>query len=154
MGKYADRACELFLGGANCAQSVFAAFSEPLGLDEEFCLKISSAFGGGMGRMREVCGAVSGMLMVAGLLRGYAQHNDTDKKAIYELTQSMAERFKKAHGTIICRELLKLPSSLPESPEPTKRDEKFYKDRPCIRFVETAALLAEELLDNSPNNDI
>lgn len=148
MGKYADKACDLFVGGANCAQAVFAAFSEPLNIDKELCLKLSSTFGGGMGRLREVCGAVSGMLMVAGVLRGYGEHNEEDKAETYTIAQNMANQFKAQHGTIICRELLELPSAVPVSPYPTKRDAEFYKTRPCLHFVETAALIAESLLED------
>lgn len=147
MGKYVDKASDLFLGGANCAQAVFAAFSDVVGIDEERCLKLSSMFGGGMGRMREVCGAVSGMLMVAGAVNGYAEHDDVLKAQAYTLAQQMADEFKKQHGTIICRELLELPSAVPTSPVPTKRDESYYACRPCLHFVETAAYIAEKMLE-------
>lgn len=147
MGKYADKACDLFVNGANCAQAVFAAFSEELGMEEELCLKLSSTFGGGMGRLREVCGAVSGMFMVAGVLKGYGANDDAAKAEVYALVQDMANQFKVQHSTIICRELLRLPSAVPASPVPTKRDESFYKSRPCLHFVETAALIAEKLLE-------
>ncbi len=146
MGAYADRACELFAGGANCAQAVFAAFADKLEMDEKSCLKLSSSFGGGMGRMREVCGAVSGMFMVAGALYGYAEDDDTRKKEHYALIQAMAEQFKAEHQTIICRELLSLPATIPD-PTPTKRSAEFYQARPCIRFVETAALILEKLIE-------
>lgn len=146
MGAYADRACELFAADANCAQAVFAAFADKVGMDEKRCLMLSSSFGGGMGRMREVCGAVSGMFLVAGALYGYAEHDDNKKKEHYALIQSMAEQFKAEHQTIICRELLRLPVTTPD-PVPTKRSEAFYKDRPCIRFVETAALILEKLIE-------
>lgn len=148
MGKHVDKACELFLGGANCAQAVFAAFADIMNMDEEECLKLSSMFGGGMGRMREVCGAVSGMLMVAGKLKGYAQHDDEQKTRAYTLAQQMADEFKKQHSTIICRDLLELPSAVPTSPFPTKRDESFYAGRPCLHFVETAAYITEKLIEN------
>lgn len=148
MGKYADKACDLFINGANCAQAVFAAFAEPLNMDEELCLRLSSTFGGGMGKLREVCGAVSGMFMVAGVLRGYGENDDQRKMETYALVQDMASQFKAQHGTIICRELLELPSAVPSSPYPTKRDDEFYKTRPCLHFVETAAHIAESLLEN------
>ena len=146
MGAYADRACGLFANGANCAQAVFAAFADKMGMDTELCLKLSSSFGGGMGRLREVCGAVSGMFMVAGALYGYGEDDDEKKKAHYALIQEMAEAFKKEHQTIICRELLELPLTVPD-PTPTKRTEEFYRARPCIRFVETAALIMENVID-------
>jgi len=146
MGAYADKACTLFCGGANCAQAVFAAFADKMGLDEEFCLKLSSSFGGGMGRLREVCGAVSGMFMVAGALYGYGADDDEKKKAHYSLIQEMAKDFTDVHQSIICRELLSLPLTVP-NPTPTKRTEEFYKTRPCVRFVETAALITEKLIE-------
>ncbi len=146
MGAYADRACELFTKDANCAQAVFTAFADVMGMDETACLKLSSSFGGGMGRLREVCGAVSGMFMVAGALYGYAENDDAAKKEHYALIQRMAAEFTEKHGTIICRELLALKPTVP-SPTPTKRDEQFYSTRPCVRFVETAALIVEKLIN-------
>ncbi len=150
MGKYADKACELFVGGANCAQAVFAAFCDKTGLDEAYALKLSSSFGGGMGKLREVCGAVSGMFMVAGALYGYDYNDDAKKQAHYELIQEMAAKFTDVHQTIICRDLLNLPIKV-DTPVPTKRDEAFYKARPCVRFVETAALILEEYIEKSEN---
>lgn len=143
MGKYAEKACELFLNDANCAQAVFAAFADKMGLEEAFAMKLASSFGGGMGRLREVCGAVSGMFMVAGALFGYDYNDNEKKKAHYALIQEMAKKFTDAHGTIICRDLLKL-SVKTDTPTPTKRDASFYASRPCVRFVETAALILEE----------
>lgn len=143
MGKYAEKACKLFLNDANCAQAVFAAFADKMGLDEVFALKLASSFGGGMGRLREVCGAVSGMFMVAGALFGYDYNDNEKKKAHYALIQEMAKKFTDVHGTIICRELLKL-SVKTDIPTPTIRDASFYACRPCVRFVETAALILEE----------
>lgn len=148
MGKYAEEACRLFLDGANCSQAVTAAFSDVLKLDKDLCLRLSSCFGGGMGRLREVCGAVSGMLIVAGALKGYAEHDDQRKAETYKLVQEMAEKFKEKHGSIICRELLGLLPQEKPSYMPTKRDESFYKKRPCMKFIETAALIAEELAAN------
>lgn len=145
MGAYTDRAVELFVNGANCAQAVFAAFADKMGMDENTCLKLSSSFGGGMGRLREVCGAVSGMFMVAGALYGYAENGDVKKKEHYALIQEMAKAFTDKHQTIICRELLQIKPSVP-SPVPTARNEQFYKTRPCVRFVETAADITEKII--------
>ncbi|MBE6678653.1 MAG: C_GCAxxG_C_C family protein [Ruminococcaceae bacterium] len=147
MGRYADKACELFVNDANCAQAVFAAFADKMGLDRVYALKLASSFGGGMGRLREVCGAVSGMFMVAGALYGYDYNDDEKKKEHYALIQKLAAKFTAEHGTIICRDLLKIASEVP-SPIPTKRDAEFYKARPCVRFVETAARLTEELIED------
>lgn len=147
MGEHAEKARSLFLSGANCAQAVFAAFYDVVGLDEELCLKLSSTFGGGVGRLREVCGAVSGMLMVAGAVKGYGRHDDEKKAAVYKLVQDMAARFKDEHGSIICRELLNLSPLEKPDYRPTKRDESFYKTRPCLKYIESAALIAEKLIE-------
>lgn len=140
----AEMAKENFLSGYNCSQSVVLAFSDLTGVDKDTLLKLSSPFGGGMGRMREVCGAVSGMYIVLGLLEGYSDNKAYEqKKELYKTVQELAERFKVENGSIICREVLKNPSS---SPEPTIRDDKFYKERPCVKMVMTAADILENYL--------
>ena len=100
-----EKAAELFVNGCNCAQAVAVAFCDVTGMDPRAAAKLSSSFGGGMGRMREVCGAVSGMLMVAGLLYGYDDpgENDVNKKAHYRLVQTLAGQFREEIGSIICR---------------------------------------------------
>ena len=145
MGKYADKATELFLNDCNCAQAVFAAFSDLMGMDEKQALKLASSFGGGMGRLREVCGAVSGAFMVIGALYGYDYNDDEKKKAHYELIQQMASEFKAVHGTYICRELLQIEQAV-SPPTPSPRTAEYYASRPCVRFVETAALIAEKVI--------
>ena len=146
--KYSDLAVKNFKSGYNCAQSVFLAFSKECGIDDDTALKISSSFGGGMGRLREVCGAVSSMFAVAGLKKGYTTPNDDIIKAKhYELIQSLAQKFKSKYGTIICRELLNLPYGS-DSPIPSQRTEEYYKTRPCEEFVRFAAEIVEHnLLD-------
>lgn len=135
------KAAELFLQGYNCAQSVMAAYCDRTGLTPDYAAKLSSSFGGGMGRMREVCGAVSGMLMVAGLLYGYdTPGDDTVKKEHYELVQRLAADFRQEAGSIICREILKNP---PSDPNPTPRTAEFYRTRPCARML----VLAGQVLD-------
>ena len=135
------KAAELFLGGYNCAQSVAVAFCDVTGLDADFAARLSSSFGGGMGRMREVCGAVSGMLMVAGLLYGYETPGDDEsKKRHYTLVQHLAGQFREQVGSIVCREILKNP---PSDPNPTPRTAEFYAQRPCARMV----ILAGQILD-------
>ena len=137
----ATRAVKLFVEGYNCAQAVAMAFSDVTGLTPEFSAKMASSFGGGMGRMREVCGAVSGMLMVAGLLYGYdTKDDDQAKMAHYALVQELAGKFREQTGSIICRELLENPAS---DPKPSPRTEEYYKDRPCARFVYVAASVLE-----------
>ena len=141
-------AAELFLKGYNCAQAVMVAFGDVTGLDEELSARMISSFGGGMGRMREVCGAVSGMLAVAGLLYGYADpEDDSAKMAHYALVQELAGKFREQAGSIICREILKNP---PSDPKPTPRTEAFYKERPCARMVILAAQILDQYIENHP----
>ena len=142
-----EKAIEYFRSGYNCAQSVFAAFCDVTGYSEEDALRLSSSFGGGMGRMRETCGAVSAMFMVAGALKGYTDiSTDEPKKEHYTRIQKMAEEFKKAHGTITCRELLVTlkPTS---TPTPSARTEEYYRVRPCVRFVATAADILDRMIE-------
>ena len=139
------KAAELFLEGYNCAQAVAVAFCDVTGLPEQQAAKMASAFGGGMGRMREVCGAVSGMLLVLGTLDGYdTPGDDAGKKRLYSQVQAMAKAFQEENGSIICREILKNP---PSDPNPTPRTEEFYAQRPCARMVLTAARLLDAYLE-------
>ena len=145
---HVERAVELFVEGYNCAQAVAAAFGDLTGLDEKTAAKMASCFGGGMGRMREVCGAVSGMLMVAGVLYGYDDPKATkEKRELYAQVQAMAGQFREELGSIVCRDLLKNP---PSDPNPTPRTEQFYKDRPCARMVATAARIMDEFIQEHP----
>jgi C_GCAxxG_C_C family probable redox protein len=141
---------ELFTKGYNCSQSVFAAFCDETGMDFETALKLSSSFGGGMGRLREVCGAVTGMFMVAGILYGYSDPEDSEAKAEhYELIQALAAKFREENGSIICRELLELPEG-PDSPVPEDRRLDYYARRPCSELVEHAAKILDEYIQNNP----
>ena len=143
---------ELFLQGYNCAQAVAVAFCDRTGLTPDFSAKMASSFGGGMGRMREVCGAVSGMLMVAGLLYGYQDPADeAAKKAHYELVQTLAGKFREQVGSIVCREILKNP---PSDPAPTPRTEEFYKLRPCARMVVLACQILDDYIAEHPVKDM
>ena len=145
---HVERAVDLFVEGYNCAQAVAAAFGDLTGLDEKTAAKMASCFGGGMGRMREVCGAVSGMLLVAGLLYGYDDPKaTTEKRELYAQVQAMAGQFRQELGSIVCRDLLKNP---PSDPNPTPRTEQFYKDRPCARMVATAARIMDEFIEAHP----
>ena len=145
---HVERAVELFVEGYNCAQAVAAAFGDLTGLDEKTAAKMASCFGGGMGRMREVCGAVSGMLMVAGVLYGYDDPKATrEKRELYAQVQAMAGQFREELGSIVCRDLLKNP---PSDPNPTPRTAEFYKNRPCARMVETAARIMDEFIEQHP----
>ena len=144
----AELAAKLFYDGYNCAQALTVAFRDVTGLEESFSAKMASSFGGGMGRMREVCGAVSGMLMVAGIVYGYdSTGDDESKKAHYQLVQHLAGQFREQVGSIICREILKNP---PADPTPSPRTEEYYAQRPCCRMVYTAAKILDEYLQAHP----
>lgn len=141
---HADKAEALFKEGYNCSQAVVVAFCDVTKMDEKTALALSSSFGGGMGRLREVCGAVSGMFMVAGLLYGYTSPTDNEKKkAHYALIQAMAQKFKDKTGSIICRELLGGPDN---SPNPTLRTAEFYKKRPCSELVRICADIVDQVI--------
>jgi len=144
----ATKAAQLFTEGYNCAQAVAVAYSDLIGLTPEFTAKMASSFGGGMGRMREVCGAVSGMLLVAGILYGYNSTDDDEtKKAHYSLVQELAGQFRERNGSIICREILKNP---PSDPAPTPRTAEFYAQRPCAKMVYDAVDILESYIAKHP----
>ncbi len=143
-----EKARELFKQGYNCSQAVLLAFCDVTGLDEKTALTLSSSFGGGMGRMREVCGAVSGMFMVAGLLYGYSEPNDqAGKTAHYKRIQELAEEFRKENGSIICRELLGLSGGA-DSHVPELRTDAYYKKRPCAELVAMAARIMDSYIES------
>lgn len=142
------KAAELFLQGYNCAQAVAVAFCDVTGMDEKQAAKMISAFGGGMGRLREVCGAVSGMFFVLGQLYGYDNcDNDNKKMALYQQVQDLAAQFREQAGSIVCREILKNP---PSDPNPTPRTAEYYKVRPCARLVMLASDLMDEFIEKNP----
>lgn len=142
----ADKAEEIFRKGYNCSQAVFAAFADVVGMDEETALKIASPFGAGIGKLREVCGAVSGMTMVAGMMQGYSDPKDFDQKAeVYRIVHAMAEEFRQRQDGILCRELLGLKPG-EDAQEPQVRTEEYYHVRPCLRAVRDAADIAEKYL--------
>ena len=144
-----DIAKSLFEKGYNCAQAVFGAFAEDLGMDFDTAVKISSPFGGGMGRLREVCGTVSGMNMVLGMKYGYSDPTVTQEKtALYKEVQFLANKFKEDNGSIICRELLGLDIKGADKPAPEQRSEKYYKKRPCSELCKYAAHILEEYVNN------
>ena len=119
----------LFMEGYNCSQAVVGAWAEDIGLDSETAYKIASGFGGGIGRMREVCGTVTGMYMALGLARGYSDSKDNaDKKRVYTEVQQLAERFKEDNGSIICRDLLGMRAKAKDTPTPSERTEKYAAD--------------------------
>ena len=146
---YEQRAEALFREGYNCAQAVFLAFAlEKLGRDE--AARLASAFGGGMAGMRNTCGAVSGMAMAYGLLRGYADPTDKEaKRAEYEAVREMTEAFAQQNGSIICRELLGLGRDVNYVP-PSDRSTEYYKKRPCPKLCACAAGILAQYLETHP----
>lgn len=148
----AERARQLFHKGYNCAQSVVLAYSDLFGIDDSLAASISAPLGGGMGRLREVCGAVSGMFMVAGLYYKNDAASDLEKrKTVYTTVQELAGKSKALNGSIICRELLKLDHKS-DAPTPEARTEAYYKRRPCADYVASAARLIGEKLNEEIEN--
>ncbi len=141
-----EQALAYFHRGFNCAQSVFTPFAERLGLSEDAALRVSSAFGAGLGRMRGTCGAFSGLCMVAGFCKGNLSGNPEDKEKIFALTRELAESFKTEFGTLLCRELLHLEEGEQESARPSDRTSAYYAARPCERCVAFCAERADQLL--------
>ena len=145
---HSEYAAKLFYDGYSCSQAIAVAFCDVTGLEPSFSAKMASSFGGGIGRLREVCGAVSGMLLVAGLLYGYDTNDDaTAKKEHYARVQELAGIFREKIGSIVCREILKNP---PSDPTPSPRTESFYKERPCVHMVITAAEILDQYICEHP----
>ena len=145
----AEAAAENFLNGCNCAQSVLLAFSDLTGLDDATAMRLASGFGGGMARMREVCGALSGMFMAAGLLYGSDGLNPAEKGAQYLRLQALAAEFREKHGSILCRELL-AGVKTDGSPLPAPRTPEYYAERPCAVYVASAAEILENDIKEHP----
>ena len=142
-----------FTSGYNCAQSVFLAYNDITGIEQQLAATISAPLGGGMGRMREVCGAVSGMALVAGFLSPNSQPNDNEnKKKCYATVQLLSEEFRKEHGFIVCRELLGLAQKK-DDPTPSARTEEYYKRRPCAEYVAIAARIVGEYINNTKEQE-
>ena len=142
----AERAKALFNEGYNCAQSVALAYADITPLDESMVATITASFGGGLGRLREVCGAVSGMAFVASFISPCPTATDaTAKKQNYALVQEFAEKFRQQNGNIVCRSLLGLDRPK-DDPTPSPRTEEYYKKRPCAEYVYDAALIVGEYL--------
>lgn len=146
---YGQKAKELFLDGYNCSQSVFLAFEDKYDIDHSTAMRLSSSFGGGMGRLREVCGAVSGMFMVAGILYGYDTPGDFEAKSRhYARIQELAEEYSGRNGSIVCREILGLGKGK-DDPVPSRRTQEYYKKRPCPDLVAMAAAIMEEYINQN-----
>ncbi len=138
-----------FKQGYNCSQAVVLTFLDEINLDKEQALKIASSFGGGIGRQREVCGAVSGMMICLGALKGYSSPDNHTKKAeYYALIQNLCNKFKQINGSIVCRELLGLNNAF-SSPTPELRTDAYYKKRPCASLVGDAVEILDEYLKNN-----
>lgn len=139
-----------FLKGYNCSQSIILAFEDMLPVDKELLSKLSSSFGGGMGRLREVCGSVSGMFMIVGLLYGYDGPETGEVKAEhYKRIQELAAKFEEKHGSIVCREMLGL-TVRHDVPVPEARTEAYYKKRPCAEIIGDAAEILDEYIKEHP----
>ncbi len=145
---HAEKAKAYFEQGYNCAQAVTLAFAEEMGLDIDTAAKMASSFGGGLGRLREVCGCVSGMALAAGALYGYADPKAKEEKADhYALIQKLAGEFRERNGSIICRELLAGINN-DTNPVPEERTESYYKKRPCAELAYMAAEILEREMEN------
>lgn len=144
-----ERARQLFMEGYNCSQAVFVSFCDRFGIDEAAAKKISAGLGGGLGRQREVCGAVSAASMVLGDIVAAQEGADQEsKKKNYELVREFCSRFTQRHGSIICRDMIK---NLAENKDatPDERTEEYYKKRPCLRVIEDAAEIVSEMLQEN-----
>lgn len=145
-----ERAKTLFRQGFNCSQSVFAACADLYGIeDQALALRLSASFGGGIGRMRQTCGAACGMFMLAGLENGSAVEGDAEgKKQNYALVQELASKFKSENGSLICSELLGIAPK-PQDPQPEARTEAYYQKRPCVEMVATAVRIFLSTIDHN-----
>lgn len=143
-----EKAVALFKQGFNCSQSVVAAFADKYGFTYEQALRMSASFGGGIGRMRETCGAACGLFMLAGLETGATEGEDREGKAAnYKLVQELAEEFKRRNGALRCADLLGLSKKEPVVSTPEVRTTQYYAKRPCVKMVEEAARIWCEYLE-------
>ena len=156
MEKRIEKAVELFKEGYNCSQSVVAAFADMYGFTNEQALKMSASFGGGIGRMRQTCGAACGLFMLAGLETGCTEGKYREgKENNYKVVQALAEEFRKRNGSLICAELLGLSKTAPTPATPEARTAEYYKKRPCVKMVEEAARIwCEYLSTNSEKKSV
>lgn len=149
MDERIELAVSLFKEGYNCSQSVVAAFADMYGFTREQALKMAASFGGGIGRMRQTCGAACGLFLVAGLETGCTDgKNREGKEANYKLVQQLAAEFEKRNGALMCNRLLGLEKNAPTPATPEARTDEYYKKRPCVKIVEEAARIWAEYLQN------
>jgi C_GCAxxG_C_C family probable redox protein len=151
MSTHVDRAVQRFAEGFSCSQAVFSTFASGFGVPDETALRVASAFGGGVGRRGEVCGAVTGALMALGLARGHADNGETSKAATYELVDEFVRRFEAAHGAITCRTLIGHSIATPEGLEGA-RDAGVFKAI-CPGLVADATAIVASILERRPNRD-
>ena len=145
-----EKAMANFKKGYNCSQSIILAYQDMIPIDKSILSKMASSFGGGMGRLREVCGSVSGMFLIAGILYGYDEPETGQVKAEhYARIQELARRFEEKHGSIICREMLGL-SVKHDVPVPEARTSEYYKKRPCAEIIGDAAVILEQYIKENP----
>jgi C_GCAxxG_C_C family probable redox protein len=143
-----DRAVDNFMQGYGCCQSVVAAFADLYGFTDEQAKRIGAGFGGGVGRMRMMCGTVSGLVILAGMDCGQTAGDDRlGKAACYSVVQQLVNTFKERNGSIICAELLGLKGHVKANPMPSERNAQYYKVRPCAAKVESAARIFAEYLE-------
>ena len=149
MDERINHARELFLSGYGCCQSVSGAFADTYGLSHEQAMAIAAGFGGGVGRLRMMCGTVSALVILAGLNDGQTVADDRQGKAhCYKVVQELLAKFKEQNGSIICAELLKLSgNNVSKNYMPDKRDYNYYAKRPCVAKVESAARIFAEYLN-------
>lgn len=145
-----EKAMANFKKGYNCSQSIILAYQDMIPIDKSILSKMASSFGGGMGRLREVCGSVSGMFLIAGILYGYDEPETGQVKAEhYARIQELARRFEEKHGSIICREMLGL-NVKNDVPVPEARTSEYYKKRPCAEIIGDAAEILEQYIKENP----
>ncbi|MFC2152050.1 C-GCAxxG-C-C family protein [Bacteroidota bacterium] len=144
--KRSEKALNYFFDGFNCAQSVIASFTDILNIDKEVALRMASGFGGGMGRMQETCGAVTGAFMVIGFLRGkYKEGDDEAKEITNNLIQEFSQKFTQKLGSINCKALIQHDLNTEEGRNQAEKEDVFYKK--CSNFVKEAVDLLEEILN-------
>ena len=147
----AQKAMAAFYDGYNCAQAIVLAFEDLLPLEHQSAMMLSCSFGGGMGRLREVCGSMSGVFLVLGMLYGYDNPKDPEaKKQQYERVQLLASRLREIHGSIVCRELLGLSIPGADAPTPSQRTPEYYAKRPCPKMIGSAAAILEQYIAEHP----
>lgn len=149
-GSRRERAVEAFYGGCNCAQAVFSTYADLFGIDWQTAMNLTNSMGGGISRLREVCGTVSAIALLTGLKEGAVDPGDLKaREKVYQKTRDLLARFEEENGSLLCRELLgKLGRDM--SARPSERTAEYYKKRPCAKFVASAAKIIEEELLGGP----